>query len=204
VWTVIAIVILVVGGLAFVRWRDNRPDTPAASPSRSASPRPAASASRSPSPAPEPTGIPAGAQRIKVAFTRDGDTIEANAVAAGKPIPNTDRVVIRLLGIDAPEVHGATGKPQCYSRDAYKELQRLLPNASTAWVVADKQLLDQYQRYLLYVWNASGVFVNLRLAQGGYARILSIKPNLARQPAIDKAVNDAETARRGLWGICVK
>jgi micrococcal nuclease len=200
---VIAIVILIAGALAFVRWRDNRSDAPAASPSPSSVGRPSPSLSSSPSP-PAPDGIPAGAQKIKIAFARDGDTVEANAVTAGNPIPNTDRVIIRLLGIDAPEVHGATGKPQCYSRDAYKELQRLLPNASTAWVVADKQLHDQYQRYLLYVWNAKGVFVNLQMAQGGYVRILSIKPNVTRQAAIDKAVNEAEAARRGLWGICIK
>ncbi|HEY1487287.1 MAG TPA: thermonuclease family protein [Micromonosporaceae bacterium] len=210
------IIVLVVSGLAFVRWRSDRTDNPTAT--AQPSPHPSAPTSRKGQPSPSrpipsapnsarppglPDGVPASAQRIKIAFTRDGDTLEANAVAAGKPIPTTDRVIVRLLGIDAPEVHGATGKPQCYSRDAYKELQRLVPNASTAWVVADQQLHDQYQRYLLYVWNSKGVFVNLQLAQGGYARMLSIKPNLARQAVIDKAVADAEAARRGLWGVCV-
>ena len=148
--------------------------------------------------------MPDNAQRIKVAFARDGDTLEANAVAVATPVATTDRVIIRLLGIDAPEVHGATGQPQCYSRDAYRELQRLTPNGSTAWVVADEQLLDQYKRYLLYVWNDRGLFVNLELARLGYARVLSIPPNTARQAGIDAAVSSAEAARRGLWGVCVR
>ena len=200
------LVVLVVGGIAFVRWRDGHGSdrttdaTPTPVPSSVTPTPPATSGTR---PAGVPVGVPATAQRLTVAFTRDGDTIEANAVSAAAPIATTDRIVIRLLGIDAPEIIGATGKPQCYARDAYMALQHLVPNASTIWVIADKQLRDQYQRYLLYVWNAKGAFVNLELATDGYARALSIKPNLAYQSMIDKAVATATAARRGRWGICV-
>jgi endonuclease YncB( thermonuclease family) len=203
VWTGIVLVALIAGGLAVVRWLDNRADRPTATARPSPRPSAAPSATGPARPADLPAGVPANAQRIKVAFARDGDTLEANAAASAKPIATTDRIIIRLLGIDAPETHGASGQPQCYSRDAYKALQRLTPNGSTAFVVADKQLHDQYQRYLLYMWNSKGVFVNLELARLGYARVLSIKPNTTRQPPITQAVTEAEAARRGLWGVCV-
>ncbi len=203
IWSAIALVVLIGGGLAVARWLDHRSDTATAKarPSTTGTPTPGTTLSSIPVAVPE--GTPAGAQRVTIAFARDGDTLEANAVAAGTPVATTDRIIIRLLGIDAPEIHGAEGQTQCYARDAYRALQRLTPNGSTAFVVADKQLHDQYQRYLLYVWNAKGVFVNLELARAGYARILSIAPNTSRQSMLGSAVDEAQAARRGLWGVCV-
>ncbi|HEY2792047.1 MAG TPA: thermonuclease family protein [Micromonosporaceae bacterium] len=196
VWTLILVAGIVAASIAVIHWRDGRDRRPAANPAPSAEPGPSTSTGM-------PAGVPGNAQRIRIAFTRDGDTLEANAVSVGTPIGTTDRIVVRLLGIDAPETHGASGQPQCYSRDAYKELQRLTPNGTTAWVVADKQVYDPYQRYLLYVWNDRGLFVNLELARLGYVRMLSIAPNLAHQPDIDAAVDAAEKQRIGLWGRCV-
>jgi micrococcal nuclease len=190
VWAFIGVLVLVVAGLAL----DRRIHGPAAAPP--------ATAHRT-SGVQRTSGIPAQAQRLTVAYARDGDTLEASATTAGRPVPTTERITVRLLGIDAPETHGATGQPQCYARDAYRELQKLTPNGSTVFVLADQQLFDRYQRYLLYVWNSEGIFVNAELARLGYARALAIKPNTARQNVIDTAVSEATNARRGLWGTCV-
>jgi micrococcal nuclease len=203
VWTAIVVVAVIAGGVALVRWLDARGGHPAVRAGPSPAHTQPPSRGRSPASVSPPHGVPASAQPVEIAFTRDGDTLEANAITTGSPIGTADRIVIRLLGIDAPEMHGANGAPQCYARDAYKTLQRLTPNGSTAWVVADEQLRDQYERYLLYMWNASGVFVNLELARLGYVRVLSIAPNTSHQPVIDKAVSNAEAGRLGLWGMCV-
>jgi micrococcal nuclease len=149
-----------------------------------------------------PLGVPANAQQLKVAYANDGYTINADPTAAASPINTTMRIVVRLIGVDAPPRRAANGRAECFATDAYRALQRLAPAGSLVWVVADAQLRDADKRYLLYVWNNTGTFVNLALAEGGFVRRLAVKRNTARQSAIDEAIAAAMTARRGLWGRC--
>jgi micrococcal nuclease len=53
------------------------------------------------------------------------------------------------------------------------------------------------------VFRASdGLFVNLALAEQGYARALSIEPNHAYAASLNAAVAGARAEGRGLWGEC--
>ncbi|HET6212107.1 MAG TPA: thermonuclease family protein, partial [Micromonosporaceae bacterium] len=138
-WTIALLAVLIAGGVALTRWLDARRE--------SAVPTPTATST-----------VPAGAEQVTVGFARDGDTLDA--------VAGTDRVQLRLLGIDAPEMHGADGQPQCYAREAYEELRRLAPNGARLWVLDDVQRLDPYQRILVYAWTTDGRFVNAELARG--------------------------------------
>jgi micrococcal nuclease len=62
---------------------------------------------------------------------------------------------------------------------------------------------DRYGRLLAYVYRADdGTFVNLALAQEGYAQPLTIPPNVAYASQFSAAAAGARTAGRGLWGTC--
>jgi endonuclease YncB( thermonuclease family) len=149
-----------------------------------------------------PVGVPANAQALIVVNAQDGDSIQARPATAGSPIATTAAVVVRLIGIAAPARQAIGGKAQCFAEDAYRALQRLTPIGSRVWVIADAQLRDLDKRYQLYVWNSAGTFVNLALADGGYVRAATMKPNIARAGAIKEAISAAMAARRGLWARC--
>lgn len=154
--------------------------------------------------APTPTeDAPPGAQAVTVDFALDGDSLQVTPTGPGPVVDTADPVQIRLLGIDAPEMHGADGGPQCYARDAYERLQRLAPAGSTLWLTADVQRRDPYDRYLVYAWTPRGAFVNVELARLGSARSLDVRPNQAYAAPISAAIAEAQGDRRGLWGTCV-
>jgi endonuclease YncB( thermonuclease family) len=145
---------------------------------------------------------PPGAQRVTVEFALDGDSLQVRAAEEGPVVDTREPVQIRLLGIDAPELHGADGRPQCYARDAHERLQRLTPPGSTLWVTADVQRRDPYDRFLVYAWTPRGAFVNVEQARLGYARALDVRPNEAYAAPVRAAVAEAQGDRRGLWGAC--
>ncbi len=163
---------------------------------------PGATASSSPSA--RLTGPPAGAQQVRVDFPLDGDSLQVTADQPGPVIDITDPVQLRLLGIDAPELHGADGTPQCWAQTALAELRKLAPPGARLWLLPDSQRLDPYGRRLVYAWTADGRFVNGELAARGAVRELAIRPNLAHQQDLHDAVEQARTQRRGLWGSCVE
>ncbi len=149
-----------------------------------------------------PVGVPANAQALTVVGASDGDSIRAQPTTAGSPIATTAAVAVRLIGIAAPLRQAAGGRAECFADDAFRALTRLMPIGSRVWAIADAQLRDLDHRYLLYVWNSAGTFVNLALADGGYVRLHTVKPNIARAGAIKEAIDGAIAARRGLWGRC--
>ncbi|MFI8367159.1 thermonuclease family protein [Streptomyces sp. NPDC085466] len=124
----------------------------------------------------------------------DGDTIEVRGDGAVIPAGTTARV--RLLEIDAPE------KGACFSREATARTQTLLRPGSTARVERDDELKDRYSRYLLYVWNEDGVFVNDSLVRSGHARSVLYQPNDKYWPRISQAQTEARNADAGLWSAC--
>jgi micrococcal nuclease len=67
----------------------------------------------------------------------------------------------------------------------------------------DLEARDRFGRVLAYVYRLpDDLFVNLSLASDGFARPLSIAPNVAYSDRFAGAAADARRARRGLWGAC--
>src|SRR5699024_7422682 len=115
-----------------------------------------------------PSGIPEDTQPATVARIVDGDTLELSADHSGPALETTSQVDVRLLEIDTPETVHPTTPEQCYGQQATTRLSELAPPGSTVWIQRDEELTDQYGRYLLYLWNNEGTFVNLSLVQDGY------------------------------------
>jgi len=125
----------------------------------------------------------------------DGDTLVV-ALARG-----TERV--RLLGIDTPESVKPNTPVQCFAKEASARLHSLLPDRTPVRLVPDTEKRDRYGRLLAYVYRDSdGLFVNLDLVRGGYARVLTFRPNVIHAAEFEQAAQQARQSSRGLWESC--
>ena len=125
----------------------------------------------------------------------DGDTID---VQLGKK-----RERVRLLGIDTPESVKPNTPVQCFAKDASAYMTATLPIGTAVRLERDIEPRDAYDRLLAYVYRADdGLFINLALARGGYARTLSINPNVAHADELASAVAQATATGIGLWSAC--
>jgi len=125
----------------------------------------------------------------------DGDTIVVR-------VRGTDEKV-RLLGIDTPETKDPRKPVQCFGKEASAHTAELLPPGTEVRLVRDVEERDRYDRLLAYVYRATdGLFVNLELARGGYADLLTYPPNVAHTAELQGAVAEARREQRGLWQAC--
>ena len=125
----------------------------------------------------------------------DGDTIHVS-------IAGHDETV-RLIGINTPETVDPRSPVECFGEQAHEHTAQLLPKGTRVRLVRDVEARDRYHRLLAYVYRAKdGLFVNLELAQDGYADLLTFPPNVAHVDDFTAAVRDARDAGRGLWAAC--
>jgi endonuclease YncB( thermonuclease family) len=124
----------------------------------------------------------------------DGDTLEVHG--DGGVLPRDAVVRVRLLEIDTPE-RGA-----CFADEATARTATLLPPGSHIRAERDVELTDRYDRYLLYVWNEQGTFVNESLVRSGHAEAVLYAPNDKYWPRISDAEDAAQQAGAGLWTAC--
>jgi micrococcal nuclease len=70
-------------------------------------------------------------------------------------------------------------------------------------LVGDAEQRDRYGRVLAYVYREpDGAFVNAQLVRDGYARTLTIAPNVAHARELADLARAARQAHRGLWSAC--
>jgi micrococcal nuclease len=124
----------------------------------------------------------------------DGDTIIVRLHGAKERV--------RLIGIDTPESVKPGTPVQCYAKAASRETHALLDGRSVR-LVADVEARDRYGRLLAYIYRRpDGLFVNAELARRGYARQLTIPPNVRFADRFGALVREARNAGRGLWTAC--
>jgi micrococcal nuclease len=67
----------------------------------------------------------------------------------------------------------------------------------------DAERRDRYGRLLAYVYRArDGLFVNAQLVRRGYARTLTIPPNVAHADEFRRLAASARRHGAGLWSSC--
>jgi micrococcal nuclease len=134
-------------------------------------------------------------QELMVVRVVDGDTIVVHL--------RTGDETVRLVGIDTPETVKPDTPVQCFGPEASARTKALLPRGTEVRLERDVEARDRYGRLLAYVYRrADGLFVNLSLAADGFARPLSIPPNVAYADRFGAAVAEARQTKRGLWGAC--
>ena len=78
---------------------------------------------------------------------------------------------IRLLGVDAPELHH-NGEAEPFSFEASEYTKERVYNKKVL-LAFDHRLRDQYDRVLAYVYLPDGSCLNAELLENGYARLFS-------------------------------
>lgn len=126
----------------------------------------------------------------------DGDTISVRFVSG-------TRRTLRYIGIDAPQTPATGDEPACFGDRATRANRRLVPVGSRVRVEYDARREDDAGQLLAYVWRAGDRrFVNGELLRGGYARVLTVPPNLRHVERLVRLGREAREARRGLWAAC--
>ena len=130
-----------------------------------------------------------------VIYVSDGDTI-------GVEIDGVEERV-RLIGIDTPETKKPDSPVECFGPEATAFTESLLPKGTSLHVQRDVEARDVYGRLLAYVYRSDdGLFVNLEILGQGYARPLTIPPNVAHADEFVVAARTAEATNVGLWAGC--
>jgi endonuclease YncB( thermonuclease family) len=125
---------------------------------------------------------------VVVDFVNDGDTLRTTS---GKKV--------RLLQIDAPELHG-----DCYGKAALTALRLLAPKGTHITLIRDPALdqTDRYGRQLRYAF-VNGTNINVALVLGGAASPYFFRNEKGRYtPQLLAAVAKARAGRLGYWGAC--
>jgi len=152
-------------------------------------------------PPPRPEGlVPAVVRRVV-----DGDTVIVRLADRGQES-------VRLIGVDSPELHESaklardaarTGRDaatiQALGRRAARVTAAMLPPGRRVGLELDVEPRDREGRLLAYVWREDATLVNLALLDAGYARLLTIPPNVRHADRFRACLADARAARRGLW-----
>jgi micrococcal nuclease len=133
-----------------------------------------------------------GAHTAQVVRVVDGDTI---VVRLGG---REERV--RYIGVDTPESVKPQTPIQCFAERASAFNARLV-EGRTVRLEQDVDARDRYGRLLAYV-RANGVFVNAELVRRGYARPLTVPPNVRYAGRFARLASQARAAGTGLWSAC--
>ncbi len=151
----------------------------------------ACGAAAAPSPT-APTTLRANAIMLRVV---DGDTIDVTV--------GGHRERVRLIGIDTPETKKPNTPVQCFGPEATHFTTSLLPTDTPLHLERDVVARDDYGRMLAYVYVvADGTFVNMQIIRHGYARPLTIAPNVAHAGEFIEAARVADADKIGLWAKC--
>jgi micrococcal nuclease len=130
------------------------------------------------------------------------DTIVADVVD-GDTVRIEGGTLVRLIGIDTPEVSGPYRDEECFGREASRRTTALIPRGTKVRLVFDVEHRDRYDRLLAYVHRLSdGLFVNTSLVRDGYAGALTVPPNVRYADRFRRLQREAREKQRGLWKAC--
>jgi micrococcal nuclease len=134
--------------------------------------------------------------------TRAGGTSTVARVVDGDTIVLGSGERIRYIGMDTPESVKPGTPVQCFAKAASHENAQLVEGRRVR-LRYDAERQDRYGRTLAYVYRASdGLFVNAELVRRGYARQLTIPPNVAHASLFGRLATQARRHGRGLWRDC--
>jgi micrococcal nuclease len=132
--------------------------------------------------------------RARVLRVVDGDTIRVRLDGRSEPV--------RYIGVDTPESVKPGTPVQCFAKRAAAANAALVAGREVR-LVGDVEQRDRYGRLLAYVYREpDGAFVNAALVRDGYARTLTIAPNVAHAHQLAELARTARESGRGLWGAC--
>ena len=126
---------------------------------------------------------------FKVVRVIDGDTIE---IEGGEKV--------RYIGMDAPETVDPVKPVQCFGPEASAENKKLV-EGKIVLLEKDTSERDRYGRLLRYVY-VGNVFIDLDLVRDGFARVLTMAPDVEYERQFVAAEQQAQQTKKGLWSAC--
>lgn len=105
---------------------------------------------------------------------------------------------VRFIGVDTPETKHPEKGVEFYGKEAYAFTRKLLEGEKVS-LRFDVQKRDKYGRILAYVYKGD-IFVNELLVKEGYARVLTVPPNIKYAEHFLGLERKAREEGRGLWG----
>jgi len=130
-------------------------------------------------------------EKATVKWVYDGDTLLL-----------TDKRKIRLIGIDTPEVKHHKQKAQAYGAKAREALRELLKRNNYKILLRfEKEKLDRFSRLLAHVYTPDGMNISNWLLEEGFARTLSIPPNILLAECYKRSEKMAKEQSLKIWRL---
>lgn len=128
---------------------------------------------------------------FRVSRVVDGDTISIRRKG--------ETVRIRLLGIDAPEMHAGTDEPpDHWAVRAKQALTDMLDGNDVTLTLEQTETRDHYGRLLAYIYVGDMENVNLRLVKEGHV-YADRRFNHSQSKQLSQAEAEARKKKLGLW-----
>ncbi|MCQ5364630.1 thermonuclease family protein [Anoxybacillus salavatliensis] len=129
---------------------------------------------------------------VKVIRVVDGDTIDVR-------FSNGATSRVRFIGVNTPETVHPQKPVEKYGKEASNYTKKRLTN-QTVTLEFDVGVKDKYGRFLAYVWVGKELY-NETLVKDGYARVMTIQPNVKYQQRFITAERKARQQKKGLWKL---
>lgn len=129
---------------------------------------------------------------VKVIRVVDGDTIDVR-------FSNGATSRVRFIGVNTPETLHPQKPVEKYGKEASNYTKKRLTN-QTVTLEFDVGVKDKYGRFLAYVWVGKELY-NETLVKDGYARVMTIQPNVKYQQRFITAERKARQQKKGLWKL---
>lgn len=123
----------------------------------------------------------------------DGDTVRVK-------MKNGEIKKVRMIGVDTPEsVHSDSSK-NCEEGKIASDYTKSLLTGKNVYLEYDVDIEDNYGRTLAYIYLEDETFVNGLLIEKGYAKTMSIKPNVKYEGLLKQKELKAQLSNIGFWG----
>ena len=128
----------------------------------------------------------------EVKAVHDGDTISVL-------LDGGEEEIVRLVGINAPEINGPDGNPEPFAMEAKSFVDKILAKRVTLLMSSDERFQrDDYNR-LLCVVICDGENLNAALLSEGLASRMFFRNNMLNFPAWEDLEVEARSHRKGIW-----
>jgi len=128
-----------------------------------------------------------------VARVVDGDTLRVRVDG------DDAETVVRLIGIDAPELRSTDGSPaEHFAQQAADYARKRAAGRRVLLRLEPTRTRDRYDRLLAYVWLSESESLNLALVRDGFA-YADRRFNHTYRALFEQAENEARKKQRGLW-----
>lgn len=129
---------------------------------------------------------------FRVTHVVDGDTVHVDA-----PDGDKHETIIRLWGVDTPEMHGVE-VPEYYGPEAFRFVRGVVLEQAVRLELVPGKTRDRYGRLLAYVYLPDGSMLNEQLIEQGYAYADTRFPHPFKAKFV-KLEKRARQDRIGLW-----